>query len=115
MGSAPSARPETASDASDLRAPDPQKQLRQLSKNLKLKRDQRVGVGSILQERAREIRLLLDVELLSQQRRDVLAAKVMEDSNAQIEILLKNNQKRKFDKVLARDQQGIAALNSKFQ
>src|SRR5579863_6724718 len=82
--------PETASDLSDLRLPDPHKELRHLSKNLKLKRDQRSGVSIILQERTREIRLLLDIEPVSQEYRNTIAAKVMEDSNAQIENLLRN-------------------------
>ena len=90
-----------------LNPQDPQKELRHLSKNLKLKKNQRVGVGSILEERAREVRLLLDVESLSQEHRTQLAAKVMEDSEAQITTLLKNNQKRKFDKVLAKDGQRL--------
>ena len=94
--------PETTSDASDLRLPDPHKELRHLSKNLKLNKDQRVGVSSILEERNREIRLLLDIESVSQEYRDKLAAKVMEDSDAQIESLLRSNQKKKFDKELAR-------------
>jgi hypothetical protein len=95
--------PETTSDVSDLRLPDPHKELRHLSKTLKLKRDQRVGVSIILQERAREIRLLLDIESVSQEYRDTLAAKVMEDSDSQIETLLRSKQKRRFDKELARD------------
>ena len=97
--------PETASDVSDLRPPDPHKELRYLSRNLGLTRDQRVVVGSILQERTREFRLLLDVEPLSQDYRSTLAAKVMEDSNAQIETFLKNKQKRKFDRESARDRE----------
>jgi hypothetical protein len=100
---ATAARAEASAEISSLHPPDPNKELRHLSKNLKLKRGQRVGVSSILQERAREIQLLLDVESLSQDYRTVLAAKVMQESNAQIETLLKNNQKRKFDKELARD------------
>ena len=95
--------PKTASDVSDLRLPNPHKELRHLSKNLKLNRDQRTGVSIILQERAREIRLLLDIQFLSQEYRDTLATKVMEDSDAQIETLLRGKQKRKFDKELARD------------
>jgi Spy/CpxP family protein refolding chaperone len=95
--------PESASSAADLQPPDAQKELRHLSKNLKLTRDQRVGVSSILEERAREIHLLLDVQSLSEEYRNTLAAKVMEESNAQIETLLKNKQKQKFDKELARD------------
>src|ERR1700691_2552729 len=94
--------PETASASSDLRLNDPHKELRHLSKNLKLKRDQRAGVSIILQERIREIQLLLDIESVSQDYRNTLAAKVMEDSNAQIENLLRNGQKRKFEKELAR-------------
>ena len=97
--------PETTSDVSDLRLPDPHKELRHLSQNLKLKRDQRAGVSIILQERTREIRLLLDIESLSQEYRDTLATKVIEDSDAQIETLLRSKQKRKFDKELARDQE----------
>jgi hypothetical protein len=95
--------PETTSDVSDLRLPDPHKELRHLSKNLKLKRDQRAGVSIILQERTREIRLLLDIESLSQEYRDTLATKVIKDSDAQIETLLRSKQKRKFDKELARE------------
>jgi hypothetical protein len=95
--------PASGSDASDLRLPDPSKELRQLSKDLKLKKDQRVGVGFILQERSREIQLLMDIESLSEQYRETLAARVMEDSDAQIETLLRSKQKRKFDKVLAKD------------
>jgi hypothetical protein len=95
--------PEKTSDVSDLRLPDAHKELRHLSKNLKLKKDQRAGVSFILQERTREIRLLLDIDSLSQEYRDSLATKVMEDSDAQIETLLKSKQKRKFDKELARD------------
>lgn len=97
--------PETTSDVSALRPPDPDKELRHLSKNLKLKRDQRAGVSSILQERTREIRLLLDIESLSQEYRDTLATKVINDSDAQIENLLRSKQKIKFDKELARDHQ----------
>jgi hypothetical protein len=95
--------PETTSDVSDLRLPDPHKELRHLSKNLKLKKDQRAGVSIILEERTREIRLLLDIESLSQEYRNSLATKVMEDSDAQIETLLKTKQRKKFDKELARD------------
>jgi hypothetical protein len=95
--------PETTSDGSALRPPDPDKELRHLSKNLKLKRDQRAGVSSILQERTREIRLLLDIESLSQEYRATLATKVIKDSDAQIATLLRSKQKRKFDKELARD------------
>ena len=96
-------RPESASDDTDLRVTDPHKELRHLSKNLKLKKDQRIGVNSILEERAREIRLLLDVESLSQAYREELAAKVVKDSDAQIENLLRSKQKVKFDKELAKD------------
>src|SRR5580658_2819435 len=107
IGAAAAARSEASVEISGLHPPDPNKELRQLSKNLKLKKGQRVGVSSILQERAREIQLLLDVESLSQDYRTVLAAKVMHESNAQIETLLKNNQKRKFDKELARDHEAL--------
>ena len=100
-GSASASGPETTSDVSALRLPDPDKELRHLSKDLKLKRDQRAGVSSILQERSREIRLLFDVESLSQEYRDTLATKVIKDTDAQIETLLKTKQKRKFDKELA--------------
>ena len=94
---------ETTSGVSDLRLPDAHKELRRLSKDLKLKKQQRAGVSIILQERTREIRLLLDVEPLSQEYTNSLAAKVMQESDAQIETLLRSNQKRKFDKELARD------------
>ena len=94
--------PGATSDVSDLRVPDPHKELRHLSKNLKLKRDQRAGVSIILQERSREIRLLLDIESLSPEYRGALATKVIKDSDAQIETLLRSKQKRKFDKELAR-------------
>src|SRR5580704_6146043 len=67
--------PEPTSGASDLRLPDPHQELRQLSKDLKLKKDQRVGVGFILQERSREMHLLLDIDSLSQEYREVLATK----------------------------------------
>ena len=103
---APAVRPsvsETASDAPNLRLPDPREELRRLSKNLKLTKDQRLGVGSILEERAREIQLLVDFESLSQDYRNRLAAKVMKDCDAQIETLLKANQRRKLDKELARN------------
>jgi hypothetical protein len=103
VGTIPAPRTEASVEPSDLRPPDPHKELRHLSKNLKLKKDQRVGVSSILEERAREIQLLLDVESLSQEYRTELAAKVVQDSNAQIATLLRNNQKRKFSKELARD------------
>ena len=46
--------------------------------------------------------MLLDIESVSQEYRDKLAAKVMEDSDVQIESLLRSNQKKKFDKELAR-------------
>ena len=79
-----------------MRPPNARKELRHLSKNLRLTRDQRVGVSSILEERTREIHLLLDVQSLSQEYRNTLAAKVMENSNAQIVTLLRNKQKQKF-------------------
>jgi hypothetical protein len=94
---------ETTSDVSGLRLPDTHKELRHLSKYLKLNGDQRAGVSIILQERTREIRLLLEIESLSQEYRDTLATKVMEDSDAQIETLLRSKQKRKFHKELAID------------
>ncbi len=100
--SAAASGPETAPDNVNLRMPDPHRELRQLSKNLKLNKDQRIGVNSILEERAREIRLLLDVESLSQEYRETLAAKVVKDSDAQIEALLRSKQKVKFDKELVR-------------
>jgi hypothetical protein len=93
---------ETPTDISSLRLPDPHKELRHLSRDLKLSKNQRTAVGSILQERAREIHLLLDVQPASQDYRNTFAAKVMEDSNSQIESFLKNKQKRKFNKELAR-------------
>jgi hypothetical protein len=95
---------ETVPDVSDLRPPDPQKELRHLSRDLKLKKGQRAAVNSILEERSREIQLLLTVDSLSQeyeQYRDRVAEQVMQDSNAQIKTLLKNKQKRKFDQELA--------------
>lgn len=94
---------EMASGGPGLRLPDPQKELRYLSKNLKLSKNQRSTVDSILQERAREIGLILDVEPLSPEYRSRIAAKVIEDSNAQIEAFLKTKQRRKFNKDLARN------------
>ena len=94
---------ESTSDAPYMRLPDPHKELRHLSKDLKLKKDQRASVSIILQERTREIRLLLDIQSLSQEYRDSLATKVIADSDAQIETLLRSKQRRKFDKELARD------------
>ena len=94
---------ETASDAPNLRLPDPHEELRRLSKNLKLTKDQRLGVASILEERAREIQLLLDFESLSQDYKNRLADKIMKDCDAQIETLLKTNQRRKLDKELAQN------------
>jgi len=94
---------ETASDAPNLRLPDPREELRRLSKNLKLTKDQRLGVASILEERAREIQLLLDFESLSQDYKNRLADKIMKDCDAQIETLLKANQRRKLDKELAQN------------
>jgi hypothetical protein len=103
--SASASGPETATDVSGLRLPDPHKELRHLSRDLRLSKNQRTAVGSILQERSREIRLLLDVQPASQEYRDTFAAKVMEDSNSQIESFLRNKQKKKFDKELARDRE----------
>jgi hypothetical protein len=102
MGPASASGTGSATDISDLRLPDPHKELRQLSRNLRLSKNQRTAVGGILQERSREIRLLLDVQPVSQDYRSTLAAKVMEDSNSQIESFLKNKQRRKFDRELAR-------------
>jgi hypothetical protein len=103
MNFARASSPETAPSVPDLRLlPDPHKELLQLSRNLKLKKDQRTVVGSILEERAREIRLLFEVASLSEPNRTTLAAQVVQDSNAQIETFLRNKQKRKFDKVLAK-------------
>jgi predicted transcriptional regulator len=103
MGSASASRAETATDISGLRLADPHKELRHLSKNLRLSREQRTAVGGILQERSREIHLLLDIQPASQETRNAVAAKVMEDSNSQIESFLKSKQKRKFARELARD------------
>jgi len=97
--------PDSASNNSDLQLPDPHKTLRHMSRDLKLKKDQRAGVSFILQERTREIRLLLDIDTLSQESRNALAAKVMGDTDAQIETLLKTKQKRKFDKELAKSRE----------
>ena len=102
IGSPKASGAETPSEISGLRLSDPHKELRHLSKDLKLSKNQRTAVGSILQERAREIHLLLDVQPASPEYRNTFAAKVMEDSNSQIESFLKNKQKRKFDKELAR-------------
>jgi hypothetical protein len=97
--------PETNSNLpDDLRLPDPHKDLRQLSKDLKLTKDQQDVIGSILEERKREIQLLLDVKALSQDFRDMLAAIVMNNSNAQIESLLRSKQKTKFDQELMQAQ-----------
>jgi hypothetical protein len=95
--------PETPSDVSGLRVPDPHKELRHLSKNLKLNKDQRADVGIILEERAREIDLLLDIKSLSEDYRNALAGKVIKDSDVQIELVLRGKQKRKFDKELTKD------------
>ena len=97
----------TPADVSELRLPDPHKELRHLSKNLKLGKDQRADVSFILQERTREIHLLLDIAPLSQEYTKTLAAKVMQDTDAQIESLLRSKQRRKFDKELARDHELI--------
>jgi hypothetical protein len=98
LGSPKTSVPEAAKDASALRPSDPHKELRHLSKNLRLGKNQRIVVGSILEERTREIRLLLEVEPISQSYSNRLAAKIIEDSNIQIETFLKNKQKRKFDR-----------------
>lgn len=95
--------PGATSNGTDLRLPDPHKELKHLSRDLRLKKDQRTDVGVILQERSREINLLLDIEFLSEESRNTLAAKVMEDSDAQIEALLRAKQRRKFDKEIAKD------------
>ena len=68
-----------------------------------MSKNQRTAVDGILQERSREIQLLLDVQPVSQDYRNTLAEKVMQDSNSQIESFLKNKQRRKFDRELARD------------
>jgi hypothetical protein len=99
--------PASGADPLGLRVPDPQKELRHLSRDLKLKKDQRVGVGFILEERSREIQLLMDVESLTEEYREALAAKVIQDSDAQIANLLRSKQKRKFDKELARDREAL--------
>lgn len=99
--------PGTELSPANLHLVDTQKELRQLSRNLKLKKNQRVGINDILQERAREIHLLFDVEPLSpeyREHRNHLAAQVMADSNAQIESLLRSKQKQKFDKELIKNQ-----------
>jgi hypothetical protein len=103
VSSASASSSETASSVSGLRPSDPHKELRHLSKDLRLTREQRTAVGSILQERSREIRLLLDVEPLSLDNRNTLATKVMQDTNVQIETLLGRKQKRRFDKQLVKD------------
>ena len=97
--------PVASSGISALNLPDPHKELRHLSKDLKLKKDQRTGVGFILEERTREINLLIDIQSLSQEHRDTLAAIVVEESDAQIEALLRSKQKRKFDKELTKDRE----------
>lgn len=96
---------ETPADVLEAHLPDPHKDLRRLSKSLKLNREQLTGVDVILQERTREICLLLEIEPLSQEFRNKLAAKVMDDSDIQIETLLKSKQKRKFHKELAKDRE----------
>ena len=50
------------------------------------------------------MRLLLDVKALSQDFRDMLTAIVMNNSNAQIESLLRSKQKAKFDQELIQAQ-----------
>ncbi len=107
MTSPSASGPDTTSDVPALRPPDPQKELRHLSKTLKLKKDQRVGVNFILQERSREIRLLLDIDSLSEEYRDALATKVIRESDGQIETLLKTKQKKKFDKEVARSHETL--------
>jgi Spy/CpxP family protein refolding chaperone len=104
MGSASASIPETSSDFPGLRLSDPHKDLRQLSKDLKLTREQRQVISSILEERTREMRLLLEVKALSQDFRDMLTAIVMNNSNAQIESLLRSKQKTKFDQELIQAQ-----------
>jgi hypothetical protein len=104
--------PQTNSDSSEVRLPDPQKDLRDLSKNLKLTRDQQEVIGNILQERTREMQLLLDVKSLSEEFRNTLAAIVMNNSNAQIESLLKSKQKIKFDNELIETQRSRQVLGS---
>jgi hypothetical protein len=90
MGSASASVPETSSDFPDPRLPDPHKDLRQV-------------IGSILEERTREMRLLLDVDL-SQDLRNMLVTIVINNSNAQIESLLRSKQKTKFDQELMQAQ-----------
>jgi hypothetical protein len=105
MGLVSAFDPETNSNfPDDLRLPDSHKDLRQLSKTLKLTKDQQDIIGSILEERTREMQLLLDVKALSEEFRDMLAAIVMNNSNAEIESLLRNKQKTKFDQELMQAQ-----------
>ena len=103
VGSASASGTGSATDISGLRLPDPHKELRHLSRNLRLSKNQRTAVDGILQERSREIQLLLEVQPVSQDYRNTLAEKVMQDSNSQIESFLRNKQRRKFDRELARD------------
>jgi hypothetical protein len=88
------------SDGSDLRLSDTHKELRHLSRHLRLNKDQRAEVSVILEERTREIRLLFDMESLSQENRSRLVTRVVGDSDARIETLLQGKQKVKFNKDL---------------
>jgi hypothetical protein len=85
--------------------PDSKKQIRQLSRKLGLKSPQKEGVLAILSDRDRDIELIQQSEVLSNEAKASRIAAIVAEYNEHIEDVLNGKQKQKFERVLIRQQE----------
>jgi hypothetical protein len=89
-------------DLRDIRIRDSKRQLAHLSKKLKLSSDQKLRVVAILSDRDWQIDLIHESESLPEKSKGTKITNVVVNSNVLVENVLNNNQKQKFEAVLAR-------------
>lgn len=92
-------------DFRDVRVPDSKKQIALLSRKLKLKSAQKKGVLAILSDRDRNIALIQESEILSNDAKASRIAAIVAEYNDHIEDVLNGKQKHKFEQVLIRQRE----------
>jgi periplasmic protein CpxP/Spy len=88
-----------ASGGESRHAMDPEKQVKHLSKRLKLTGDQQNQIRPILVDRQQHMQALRQDQSLSPQDRMTKAKSVRDDSNAKIEAVLNDQQKQQFEQM----------------
>ncbi len=84
------------------RAPDPDKQAAHMAKKLNLSADQQNQIKPILADRQQQMQgLWQDQSLTRQDRRDKMKS-IHDDTNAKIEAILNDQQKQKYEAMMAK-------------